>query len=45
MKKTLIRFILITAALLALSTTTALADGGGIPPLCKPGSPQCPQMR
>ena len=41
MKKTLIRFILIAAALLALSATTALADGGGFPPLCPPGK-QCP---
>jgi hypothetical protein len=45
MKKTLTRWVFMAAVLLALSTTTALADGGGIPPLCKPGSPQCPQMR
>ena len=45
MKKTLIRLVLLAAALLAMSATTALADGGGIPPLCKPGTPQCPQMR
>jgi hypothetical protein len=37
MKNTLIRFFLIAAALLALSATTALADGGGFPPLCPPG--------
>jgi hypothetical protein len=42
MKKTLIRLILVATALLALSATTALADGGGSPPLCWPGSPQCP---
>jgi len=41
MKKTLIRFILIAAALLALSATTAMADGGGLPPLCNPNKP-CP---
>ena len=41
MKKTLIRFILIAAALLALSTTTALADGGGNLPLCYPPRPDC----
>jgi hypothetical protein len=29
MKKTLVRFILIAAALLALSATTVMADGGG----------------
>jgi len=38
MKKTLIRFILVAAALLALSATTAMADGGGFPPLCYPGT-------
>jgi len=37
MKKTLVRFILIAAALLALSTTTALADGGGPSPTCFSG--------
>jgi len=41
MKKTLIRFILIASALLAMSATTAMADGGGLPPLCYPGKP-CP---
>jgi len=41
MKKTLIRLVLIAAALLALSTTTALADGGGIPPICWPPSTNC----
>jgi hypothetical protein len=39
MKKTLIRFILIAAALLAMSATTAMADGGGPAPLCWPGKP------
>ncbi len=42
MKKTLIRLILLAAALLAMSATTAMADGGGFPPLCPPGK-QCPQ--
>jgi hypothetical protein len=42
MKKTLIRSILIAAALLTLSATTALADGGGSPPLCPPGKPCAP---
>ncbi|MBZ5504065.1 MAG: hypothetical protein LAO78_01140 [Acidobacteriia bacterium] len=42
MKKTIVRLILAAAALLALSATTAMADGGGLPPLCKPGQPQCP---
>src|SRR5262249_35555414 len=37
MKKTLIRLILVAAAFLALSTTTALPDGGGMPPWCPPG--------
>ena len=43
MKKTLIRFILVAAALLALSATTALADGGGPVPLCYPGDVGCPK--
>jgi hypothetical protein len=43
MKKTLIRLILIATALLALSATTALADGGGIPPICWPPSDDCIQ--
>jgi hypothetical protein len=34
MKKTLIRLVLLAAALLAMSATTAMADGGGFPPLC-----------
>ena len=38
MKKTLIRFFLIAVALLALSATTAMADGGGMPPWCPPGA-------
>jgi hypothetical protein len=38
MKKTLIRLILVAAALLALSATTALADGGGSIPWCPPGA-------
>ncbi|HET9366384.1 MAG TPA: hypothetical protein VFP71_15365 [Candidatus Angelobacter sp.] len=41
MKKTLIRLVLVVTALLALSATTALADGGGPAPLCYPGKP-CP---
>jgi hypothetical protein len=42
MKKTLIRLILVGAALLALSATTAMADGGGPVPLCFPGDSRCP---
>jgi hypothetical protein len=38
MKKTLIRLILAATILLALSATTAMADGGGFPPLCYPGT-------
>ena len=38
MKKTLIRLILAATVLLALSATTAMADGGGFPPLCYPGT-------
>jgi len=41
MKNTLIRLVLLAAALLAMSATTAMADGGGSPPLCPPGK-QCP---
>jgi len=41
MKKTLIRLILLAAALLALSATTAMADGGGLPPLCYPPRTEC----
>jgi hypothetical protein len=41
MKKTLIRLILAATVLLAMSATTAMADGGGSPPLCWPGK-QCP---
>jgi hypothetical protein len=37
MKKTLVRMVLATVALLALSTT-ALPDGGGMPPWCPPGA-------
>jgi hypothetical protein len=39
MKKTLIRLILAATVLLAMSTTTAMADGGGPAPLCWPGTP------
>jgi len=42
MKKTLIRLILVATALLAMSATTAMADGGGDPPLCPPGKPCAP---
>jgi len=38
MKKMLIRLILAATVLLALSATTALADGGGPAPLCWPGT-------
>ena len=38
MKKTMVRIILVAGLLLAISATTALADGGGIPPLCYPGT-------
>lgn len=38
MKKTLIRLVLLGAALLAVSATPAMADGGGDPPLCWPGT-------
>ena len=38
MKKTLIRFVLVAGMLLGLSATTAMADGGGFPPLCYPGT-------
>ena len=38
MKKTLIRLILAATVLLALSATTAMADGGGPLPLCYPGT-------
>jgi len=44
MKKTIVRLILAVAILLtALESTPAQAAGGGIPPLCWPGTPQCPQ--
>ena len=42
MKKTLIRFILIATALLALSATTTMAEGGGPMPQCWPGT-ACPK--
>jgi hypothetical protein len=38
MKKTLIRLILAATILLALSATTAMADGGGPIPWCPPGA-------
>jgi len=41
MKKTLIRLILLAAAFLALSATTAMADGGGNMPLCWPPTTAC----
>ena len=44
MKKTLIRLILAATVLLALSATTAMADGGGPSPTCFPGRPDCPLM-
>jgi len=37
-KKTMFRIILLASILLTLSATTALADGGGFPPLCYPGT-------
>lgn len=37
MKKTLIRLILAATVLLALSATTAIAEGGGPIPQCWPG--------
>jgi len=37
MKNTLVRLILIAAALLVMSATTAMADGGGSIPWCPPG--------
>jgi hypothetical protein len=42
MKNTLVRFILLAAVLLAMSATTAMADGGGLPPLCKMSSLNAP---
>lgn len=43
MKRTFIRLILAAAMLLTASaSTSARADGGGLPPMCKPGQPQCP---
>jgi len=41
MKKMLIRLILAATVLLAMSATTAMADGGGIPPLCWPPRTGC----
>jgi hypothetical protein len=43
MKKTLIRLILAATVLLALSATTAMADGGGPIPQCWPGDTSCPK--
>lgn len=43
MKKTLVRFILVATALLALSSTTAMADGPGPSPTCLPGDAGCPK--
>lgn len=43
MKNTLIRLILVATALLALSATTAMADGPGPLPLCWPGDAGCPK--
>jgi hypothetical protein len=40
MKKTMIKLILVTLFLIAGTTTPALADGGGDPPLCFPKA--CP---
>jgi hypothetical protein len=42
MKKTLIRLILAATVLLALSATTAMADGPGPLP-CWPGDAGCPK--
>ena len=41
--KNMIRLILLAAALLGLSATTALADGGGPSPTCFPGDAGCPK--
>ena len=43
MKKTIVRIILMAGILLAMSATTALADGGGPMPLCFPGDVGCPK--
>ena len=43
MKTTIIRLILTTLLLVACGSTPVLADGGGEPPLCFPGSPGCPK--
>lgn len=40
-KKTLVRIILVVGALFAMSATTAMADGGGNPPLCWPPTAAC----
>ena len=37
MKKTMVRIILVAGILLAMSATTAMADGGGPIPVCYPG--------
>jgi len=43
MKRTLLKLTIAISFLLACGATTLNADaGGGQPPLCKPGSPQCP---
>jgi hypothetical protein len=38
-KRTIVRLILVASILLALSATTAMADGGGPIPLCYPDKP------
>ena len=44
MKRTIFKLVLITVCLLASGAVPARADfsGPGFPPLCYPGSPQCP---
>lgn len=43
MKTMIIKLIATIVFLVASGTTPVRADGGGgQPPLCKPGSPQCP---
>jgi len=43
MKTIIIRLILTTLLLVACGSTPVLADGGGDPPLCLPGTPGCPK--